>query len=269
MQLAERTRLLEAARLAARTAGHVVREGFLQPRGVGVHHKGAIDLVTDTDRRSEQVVREVLSQHTSLPILGEEEGMQGEPSDVMWVIDPIDGTTNFVQRLPHFAVSIGVWAHGRALLGVVYDVMRDEMFATDGTTAWLNDTPLPTLHAASLEDALLGSGFSYDRRTNPDNNFDLWEAFIGRCRCGRRMGSAALDLAWVAAGRLDGYWEANLKPWDFCAGVAIAEVVGARCTTYSGQALALRNSTMVCAPGELHTTMLKMIREFRRFPLYD
>lgn len=265
----ERRELMEIACDTARQAGVLVREGFKLSNRGGIAHKGAIDLVTETDQRSEALIRELLGQRASIPVMGEEQGLVGELADTLWVVDPIDGTTNFVHGLPYFAVSIGVWSGGRAVCGAVYHVMADEMFATDGDTAWLNEHALPAAADVPLEQALLVSGFSYDRRTNPDNNFELWEAFVMKCRGGRRLGAAALDLVHVASGRLNGYWEANLKPWDFCAGAAIAAAAGCTVTTYSGAALQLRNSTMLCAPPALHAEMREFIAAHRRYPLYD
>jgi myo-inositol-1(or 4)-monophosphatase len=266
--LAQRRRWLALAEQAARQAALVVREGFGRPRNEGVHFKGEIDLVTDTDRRAEVVIRTVLDSVDALPILGEEEGGTTE-GETLWVVDPIDGTTNFVHRLPHFAVSIGVWHRGAPLLGVVLDVMRNEMFRTDGDQAWLNDRPLEPLQPVRLADALVVSGFAYDRRTNPDNNLDLWETFVLRARGARRLGAASLDLSWVAAGRLDAYWEAQLKPWDFCAGAAVARVAGARVSTWGGNPLPLQTATVLCAHPELHEEMLGLIHTHRRFPLVD
>ncbi len=264
-----RTELLEIARAAALAAGPVVREGFARSGRGGIANKGVIDLVTETDKASEAMIRRVIGARSALPILGEEEGLSGEQCDTLWVVDPIDGTTNFVHGLPYFAISIGVWSHGSPLLGVVYHVMADELFATDGTTAWLNETPLPDAQSVPLADSLLVSGFSYDRRTNPDNNFELWQAFVMAARGGRRLGAAALDLVHVAAGRVNGYWEANLKPWDFCAGAAIARATGCTVTTYSGAELKLQNSTIVCAPPGLHAEMRALIERERRFPMVD
>lgn len=251
------TELLALACSAAEQAAERIREAFASPRTFA--NKGAVDLVTETDLAAEAIVREVLTAGSPYPVLGEEGGGAALDGGPVWVVDPIDGTTNFVHRLPHFAVSIGLSGAGAPAVGVVLDVMRREAFRTDGQRAWCNDTPLAALACVPMDRALLATGFPYDRRTNDDDNTRQWRAFMKRCQGVRRCGAAALDLAWVAAGRLDGFWEAQLKPWDVAAGVHLVRAVGGTVSTYDGAPHTLDAPTLVSAHGALHREMLDVL----------
>jgi myo-inositol-1(or 4)-monophosphatase len=253
--------LLALACDAAVRAGDHIRAAFDAPSSV--ENKGAVDLVTETDLAAEAIVREVLEAGSPYPVLGEEGGGATLDDGPVWVVDPIDGTTNFVHRLPHFAVSIGLAGTGAAAVGVILDVMRQELFRTDGEGAWCNDRPLRPLGVVPLDRALLGTGFPYDRRTNDDDNTREWRAFMKRCQGVRRCGAAALDLAWVAAGRLDGFWEAQLKPWDVAAGVHLVRAVGGLVTTYAGAPHTLDAPTLVSAAPALHREMLAVLADTR------
>lgn len=246
---------------AADAGADLAREAALTPRSA-VEHKGEIDLVTETDRAVEALIRERLAP-AGIPVLGEEAGGDVAPDDWQWIVDPIDGTTNFAHRVPHFAVSIGLWDGIRPRAGVIVDVMRDERFVADGTTGVGPRGPLGPLPDPPLDSALLASGFAYDRRTNDDDNTLQWRAFLKNCRGLRRNGAASLDLAWVAAGRLDGYWEARLKPWDVCAGIALVEVAGGRVTDYDGAPWRFGAEGIVAAPPGLHAAMLDLLARTR------
>jgi myo-inositol-1(or 4)-monophosphatase len=253
--------LTAAAVDAAEAGARLARSAAQSPRAP-VEHKGAIDLVTRTDRAVEALVRDHLAA-TGLPILGEEQGGDATPRDWQWIVDPIDGTTNFAHRVPHFAVSIGLWDGTRARAGVIIDVMRGERFVADGEQGTGPNGPLGPLPDPPLADALLASGFAYDRQTNDDDNTREWRAFMKRCRGLRRNGAAALDLAWVAAGRLDGFWEARLQPWDVCAGIALVEVAGGRVTDYDGAPWSFDATGLVAAPTALHAEMLDLVTTSR------
>lgn len=260
----DRTELLHHAIAAGRAAAVRIREAYEGPRAFD--RKGAVDLVTETDVAAEEVVRAALLATTPYPVLGEEGGGAELDDGPVWVVDPIDGTTNFVHRLPHFAVSIGL--HDPAApqgpgVGVVIDVMRDEVFATDGTGAWCNETPLARLDPPPLDAALLGTGFPYNRRETDDDNTREFRAFMKRCQGVRRIGAAALDLAWVAAGRLDGFWEPTLKPWDMAGGVHLVRAVGGRVATYDGGAHTLTSPTTVAAADPLCAAMIDVLQALR------
>lgn len=256
--------LLSLAVATAHCAARLVADAYNAPRTVT--NKGAVDLVTETDVAAEALIRDALTSGSPYPVLGEEGGGASLDDGPVWVVDPIDGTTNFVHRLPHFAVSIGLHDPAKPQgpnIGVIVDVMRDEVFATDGETAWLGDRALPRLVAPPLDSALLATGFPYDRRTATDDNMREWHRFMKRCQGVRRCGAAALDLAWVAAGRLDGFWEPRLQPWDVAAGVQLVRAVGGSVLTYEGRPHELRSPTLVAAASPLVETMsaLLSIRE--------
>lgn len=231
----EQAQLLRAARMAALRAGSVIGAAFLTPPGDDIEHKGAIDLVTATDRAAEEVLRAELAS-TGIAVLGEEEGLEegAQDAELLWVVDPIDGTTNFAHRVPHCAVSVGLSYQGRPVLGVIANPITHETFEAGPDGATLNGRALRPLAPKALGDCLLVTGFPYDRRTNSDNNLAAFQALVTEARGVRRLGAASLDLAFVAAGRLDGYWELRVKPWDVMAGWAMVEAVGGRFTTMYG-----------------------------------
>ena len=262
----EAKELAEVAKRAAREAGVTAREAFC--RGVAdPRHKGAVDLVTDADLQVEGLLRERLIGDAGFAFLGEEGGRSGPEKGPLWIVDPIDGTTNFAHGVPHFCVSIALWDGEGGIVAAIYDPMADELFWCDDERAYLGDAALLPLADTGLADALLASGFPYDRRTNPDDNSDLWRAFMKRCRGVRRFGAAALDLAWLAAGRVDGFWEARLKPWDVAGGLTLLRRLGACATDYRGTPHTLDHAHLVVAPPRLHVEMLGVIRSRWRAPL--
>ncbi len=209
---------LEAARAAARLQA-------VRPRQV--HHKGAVDLVTEVDLASEAAIREILARHTpDIPVLGEEGG-GGDGAATRWVVDPLDGTTNFVHGLPHYGPSVALEVDGEVVVGVVIDVGRREVFrASRGHGAWLGDVRMQVSPTAELQQALVATGFAYDRGERADFYLERVARVFRACQGLRRAGAAALDLAWVAAGRLDAYWEFHLGPWDVAAGSLLVEEAG-------------------------------------------
>jgi myo-inositol-1(or 4)-monophosphatase len=255
---AEAIELAEIARMVAGESGIIAMKAFAR-REESVIHKGAVDLVTQTDLAVEEHITRRLRELTDFAVLGEEGGLTGSTDGATWVVDPIDGTTNFSHRVPHFAVSIGLWSESHALLGTVLSPVPNECFWCDGSASYLDDDRLPTLQPPELANALLASGFPYDRQTSADNNTGLWGAFMKECQGLRRFGAAALDLAWVAAGRIDGFWEPRLKPWDFAAGAAIVRCAGGRVTDYTDNPLTLSSESLVAAGPGLHAEMLKLI----------
>ncbi len=256
-------RALQTAERIAREAGALLRAGFDQPREI--QFKAETDLVTQFDRQSEALI--VGALHSAYPehgIVGEEGGgtAPDRPADYIWYIDPIDGTTNFAHHIPHYAVSIGLaGADGWPVLGVVYDPAVDECFtAAKEFGAALNGRPIHVSGVLTLERALVQTGFPYEVWTNPDNNAAQWAAMLVRCQATRCMGSAALDLAYVAAGRIDGYWEPALKPWDLMAGAIIVEEAGGRISNYRGQPDGvLQGRYFVASNGLIHDLMLELL----------
>jgi myo-inositol-1(or 4)-monophosphatase len=226
-----------------------------------------IDIVTAADTEVEAyLVAELGRLFPEHHIVGEEGGGQGAPAAgaaYHWFVDPIDGTVNFASKLPHFCTSIALATASREpLLGVVYDPTRRELFtAVRGGGACLNGHPLRVTETSELVDAVITSGFPYDKHTNPDNNLREWGAFLTRIRGERRLGSAALDLCYVAAGRLDGYWEKDLKTYDVMAGMLMVREAGGRVTDYAGGdwPQGLERGRYVASNGRLHAEMLGVL----------
>jgi len=218
MGRAEEVIAIEAARAAGALQG-------VRPRDV--QHKGEVDLVTEVDLASERAIRDVLQRHTpDIPILGEEGG-GAEGLATRWIVDPLDGTTNFVHGLPHYGPSIALQVDGEVVVGVVLDVGRQELFrASRGRGAFVNDAPLRVSAVSDLRQALVATGFGYDRGERPGFYLERVERAFRSCQGLRRAGAAALDLCWVAAGRLDAYWEFGLGAWDVAAGSLLVEEAG-------------------------------------------
>jgi len=254
---------LTTAEDLARKAGDLLREALARPRQI--EFKGVINLVTETDRASEAlivgVLREAFPDHA---IIGEEGTSIGTAHQAVyrWHIDPLDGTTNFAHGLPHFSVSIGLAGpDGLPLLGVVYDPLLDECFtAIKGDGAFLNGQPIHVSSVAELSGAMLATGFPYDRWTNPDNNSREWLNFLVRTQAVSRLGSAALDLAYVASGRLDGFWEMKVNSWDVMAGLLFVTEAGGRVSNYTGGTERLyEGRELIASNGILHDAMMSVL----------
>lgn len=260
--------ILEDVAALARGAGAIIRRHYAAPVAVSGRKSTRSDVVTAADTEAEAfIARGLLERWPDHHIVGEEGGGQGAPAEsapYQWFVDPIDGTVNFATRLPHFCTSIALTTPDREpLLGIVYDPMRDELFtAVRGGGAHLNGEPLRVTATATLNDAVVATGFPYDKHLNPDNNVREWAAFLQHIRGERRFGSAALDLSWVAAGRLDGYWEKDLKPWDAMAGLLIAREAGGTVTDYAGGPAPQRldRGRYVGSNGLIHAAMLQVLQ---------
>jgi len=249
---------------AARAAGQLLHREH--PRTRQVSFKGtSTNLVTEMDGRAEAlVVDALLKQFPDDGILGEEGSARPGRSGRRWVIDPLDGTTNYTHGLPVYAVGIGLERDGIVELGVVYDPTRDEMFVGErGAGAWLNDARLSVSATPALDVSLLTTGFPYDLRTNPDNNLREYATFAARARAVRRMGSALIDLAYVAAGRFDGFWELTLGPWDVAAGAVLVEEAGGRVSDLHGGPLDINAPRLVASNGRIHDEILAVLKEIR------
>lgn len=258
---------LSVAEGAARAAGALAREAFRRPRPA--EDKGVNDLVTATDRANEALIVGILRTAFPTHRIAGEEGTRitgAIPADApTWWIDPIDGTYNFVHGVPRFTVSIGcVSATGEILLGVVYDPNMDECFtAIQGDGAFCNGVAISVSKTAQLRSALAASGFPSNLRTE-NNNTREWSAFVPRCQGMARMGSAALDLCYVASGRFDLYWEFGLATWDICAGVLIAREAGGRVTDYAGDAHNINGGgELLATNGLLHTEAVELLQSVR------
>jgi myo-inositol-1(or 4)-monophosphatase len=244
---------------AVREAGQYLKAHF--GRGVEAHYKGAVDLVTPYDLGAQDILVGRLSQ--AFPSHGflAEEGMdRSGSSDCRWVIDPLDGTTNFAHGFPVFCVSAALECGGRLVLGFVHDPVRDEMFRAElGRGAFLNGAAIRVSAVAELDRALLATGFPYDVRQSPENNLDHWSRFIVRAQAIRRCGSAAIDLSYVACGRFDGFWELKLKPWDVAAGGLVVSEAGGRVTDFADGPFTLGSLAIAATNGLIHRQILEVL----------
>jgi myo-inositol-1(or 4)-monophosphatase len=248
---------------AARAAGriHVKRLS----RTSITRKSNAIDLVTEADQESEAAVIEVLQRaFPAHAILAEESGGNTRASEHRWIIDPLDGTTNFAHTFPQFCVSIAYERRGRIQSAVILDAFKKELFiASRGKGARLNGKPIRVSRVRSLDLALLATGFPYDRRERRRFYLAFWEAFMLRTHGVRRTGSAALDLAWVACGRVDAFWEFGLKQWDVAAGALMVEEGGGHVSNMDGATLDIAAGQMIASNGRLHQEMIETITAAR------
>lgn len=253
--------LLEFAIDLAFESGRIQRRHF--QKEFAIHHKGEINLVTDVDLECEARIIERIRAH--LPdddIVSEEKVNTYEPNRNRWIIDPLDGTTNYAHGYPFFCTSIAYEVEGQVALGVVYNPIFDELFfARKGGGAFLNGDRLSVSRTTELKRALLSTGFPYDVTTNPRNNLDHWAAFIMRARALRRDGSAALNLSYVAAGRFDGYWEMKLNAWDMAAGVLMVREAGGGVTSLSGAPFSIYGGDVLATNGPIHEPMTAVLKE--------
>jgi myo-inositol-1(or 4)-monophosphatase len=254
------------AETIARQAGAILREGY--GKAHHVQQKGVIDLVTEFDRRSEDLILSFLQREfPEHAILAEESGANQTISEYQWVVDPLDGTTNFAHGIPFFSVTLALLRKNTPILGVAYDPLRDEMFSAEaGGGATLNDNPIHVSSEADLDKAVMSTGFPYDLRTNPRNNFAQFVQFQSHTQAVRHLGSASLDCAWTAMGRLDGYWEFGVKPWDVGAGGLIVREAGGCVTSVDGEEDFLSGDTILVSNNLLHEQMLRVLREGNEAP---
>jgi myo-inositol-1(or 4)-monophosphatase len=249
----------------------VVRAGDLQMAQFGtqihIDKKGTIDLVTEVDVAVEREFRALIAgRFPDHQILAEElGGAAAVPPGPCWIFDPIDGTTNFAHGVPIFCASLALEIDGVPEVAAIYDPNRRELFtATRGGGAFLNGVPLRVSSATRMVDAMLVTGFPYDIHSRVDEIVGLFAKFVGQARAVRRLGSAAIDLCWVAAGRMDAFWETDLKPWDIAGGALVVAEAGGRITNTDGEPFTSRGGHVLATNGHLHDSMLDTIQTFRR-----
>ncbi|MGH7726064.1 MAG: inositol monophosphatase family protein [Candidatus Eiseniibacteriota bacterium] len=268
----------EDAIAIARAAGQILREGYGRPGAID--YKGGIDLVTAYDRRSEAfLVGELTRRFPGHAILGEEGGAAGSAAGGVrgaagaaspappfrWVLDPLDGTTNFAHNYPFFAVSLALEVDGVRTLGVVYDPLRDECFAARrGHGATLNGIPIRVTAESRFERALAATGFAYDVHEKPEETLRFFAPFLSRVQGIRRDGSAALNLAYLACGRFDLFWEVKLHPWDIAAAVLIVEEAGGRVTDFAGGPVPWDGFEVAGSNGALHAELIGILQKIPR-----
>jgi myo-inositol-1(or 4)-monophosphatase len=250
---------LETAISAARVAGELQRQRLWLEHDIAF--KGESDLVTEVDRGCEElIVGAIMERYPDHDILAEENVYTPRKSSHRWIIDPLDGTTNYAHGFPWFAVSIALEIEGEVRIGVVLHTMMNELFtAVRGEGAFLNGERIHVSSRSPLKSALLATGFPYDKSSDNENNFANFERFQIKARAVRRAGSAALDLAYVAAGRFDGYWECKLKPWDVAAGFLIVEEAGGRVTDHGGNPYSIRYHRILASNGLIHGAMTALL----------
>ncbi|APG28770.1 inositol monophosphatase [Syntrophotalea acetylenivorans] len=251
--------LLETASILAEKAGEHIRQSASQLRQVD--YKGRADMVTDVDRRAEKIILEGIRQaYPDHAVLAEESGEKEAQSDYRWVVDPLDGTTNFVHGYPFYCVSIAVQYRQETVAALVLNPVLDELFsALKGDGAHLNGKPIEVSPTCELSRALVATGFPYEFGEHWEHSMTLFETFYRNCHGVRRDGAAALDLCYVAAGRFDGFWEYELQPWDVAAGLLIVQEAGGKTTDFKDNPSGICDGQVLASNGRIHDEMLRVI----------
>ncbi len=254
--------MLEKIVEIAKEAGRFLKEN--EGKISQIDEKGSFtNLVTDIDKGSEKMIKEFIEKNfPGHGILAEESGASSPLSDYRWIIDPLDGTTNFTHAFPVYCVSIALEHKGELVAGTVYDPNFDELFSAEkGGGSYMNGKRLSVTSADNLEKSMLATGFPYDVKHNPFNCVQHFEEFLTQTQAVRRLGSAALDACYVAAGRLDGFWEVNLHPWDTAAAVLITTEAGGKVTGFHGEKYSIYQRDIVLSNGLIHDQMLEIIKK--------
>jgi len=259
---------LNVAVKAARRAGQIINRAALDIEKLQIARKGQSDYVTQVDRAAEDAIKEILIEaYPSHGILAEESGATAPEAEFQWIIDPLDGTTNFIHGFPQYAISIALAQNGQLAHGVVYDPMRNEIFtASKGSGAFLNDRRIRVSRCDRLGDALIGTGFPYRVFDRVDNYMGAFKELTGKTAGMRRPGAASLDLAYVAAGRLDGFWEFGLAPWDMAAGALMILEAGGFVTDLHGDSGFLKTGDLVAGNPKVHTPLLQIVQKHLKAP---
>lgn len=247
--------------LITREAGVIVREGF--GKNFQIEFKtGDNNLVTEIDKKSEQTIIEFIQKkYPAHGILAEERGELKKDSEYLWVIDPLDGTTNFAHGLPIFSVSIGLQKNNKIIAGAVYDVMQDIMYSSEsGSGAFANEKKIYVSKRESILQSMLVTGFPYNVKDNPENAFERFETLTRNTRAVRRLGSAAIDFCYVAAGVFEGFWEVHLHPWDICAGKLIVEEAGGLVTDFDGNKIDIFSKRILASNSFVHNKMIELLK---------
>jgi len=256
--------VLRIATEAAVEAGAILQERYEQPHEI--HHKGAIDLVTEADLASEELILDLLQDRLpGIKVLSEEafSSYDTVPEEPVWIIDPLDGTTNFAHNFPWFAVSIALYDRGRSDVGVIYNPIQHELFcATRNGGAWLNDERIKVSEIFSLQNALVATGFPYDIQERTDSILAMLKTVLTHSQGVRRPGAATLDLAYLACGRLDAFWEVGLKPWDTAAGYLLVEEAGGTLSDFTGSPFSPFIPELLASNTLLHKDLTALLHGF-------
>ncbi len=257
------TSLLNLAAETALEAGRFLRMSVGKIKSVERKHGQETNLVTEIDKNAEaMIIDRIKRRFPHHDFLGEESGSHAAKSDHKWIIDPLDGTTNFTHGLPIFCVSIGLEVAGELKLGAVYDPNQEELFAAErGNGAWLNNRRIRVSKTSRLIESLIVTGFPYNVRENPYNATEHFKNFLMAAQAVRRLGSAAMDLCYVAAGRFDGFWEVTLNPWDMAAGLVILEEAGGKFTDFRGFPSTIYKPNVLASNGLVHDQMVDVLKK--------
>lgn len=250
---------LDFAVSAAKEAGLFLKKNL--HKGHSVHYKGEINIVTDEDRKSEEMILGRISREfPGHDILSEESAARGSGAEFRWIVDPLDGTTNYAHGFPVFCVSMALQRNGVTIVGCVYNPMLDEMFtARAGSGAFLNGDRIRVSDTADFSKSFLATGFPYDLRTDRNNNINYFVVLAKKTLAIRRAGSAALDLAYTAAGRFDGFWELKLHPWDTAAAILLMQEAGGKVTDIAGSEHTLGSASIAATNGLIHSELIKTL----------
>ncbi|MCX6554141.1 MAG: inositol monophosphatase family protein [Candidatus Aminicenantes bacterium] len=246
---------------AAHEAGDLIKRNFQNLQNIDIQSKGKNDFVTRVDREAEGIITKVIaSNFPDHQVLAEEGGLSTQKGEYLWVVDPLDGTTNFIQGIPHFAVALALMKNEQVIFGLIYDPLLRECFhAASGQGAFLNDAPIVVSAIKQMGSAFGATGFPFKAPHLLTPYTDVFKILLPQCQDLRRCGSAALDLAYVACGRYDFFWESHLLPWDFMAGKLIVEEAGGTTSDFSGKELPVQTSSVLAANRCLHPTLLDLI----------
>lgn len=253
--------IFKVALQAAHAAGDLIGRNFQKLQNADIQRKGENDFVTSIDKEAETVIGHVIASHfPKHQILAEEGGRSSQKSEYLWVIDPLDGTTNFIQGIPHFAVSLALMRNGTVIFGLIYDPLSRECFhAAAGQGAFLNDAPIVVSNTNHMGSAFGSTGFPFKAPQFLNPYANVFKTLMSQCQDMRRCGSAALDLAYTACGRYDFFWESYLLPWDFMAGKLIVEEAGGKTSDFQGRELLVQTSSVLAANKTIYTEILKTI----------
>jgi myo-inositol-1(or 4)-monophosphatase len=257
--------MFELAKKVVLKAGKILKENIYKEKKIS--YKGRINLVTQMDTLSENIIVDaILKKYPSSGILAEENHNIEKNSPYLWLIDPLDGTTNYASGIPFFCVSVALEEEGEIKFGIIYNPMLEELFtAKKGEGAYLNNKRIYVSKTKILKDSVLATGFPYDIAESVDNNFDHFCNFSLSSRAIRRLGSAGLDLAYTACGRFDGFWELKLSPWDMAAGYILVKEAGGKITDLKGKKFSIYKKEIVASNGIIHNQMLKILERGKNY----